>query len=92
MEVEDEGHASMQRLVCASEMRQDQAGQDRCTDLGSLAYEDSNDNKVFHRHGSIYNNFKEEVEVDVLWKKIDIMFEKKNVVKRVSIFRKIMRL
>ena len=41
---------------------------------------------------SLYNNFGEETEADVLWKKIDVMFENKNAVNKVSIFRKIMRL
>ena len=41
---------------------------------------------------SVYNNFGEETEADVLWKKIDVMFENKNVVNRVSVFRKIVRL
>ena len=41
---------------------------------------------------SLYNNFGEEIEVDVLWKTIGIMFENKNVVNRVSVFRKIVRL
>ena len=41
---------------------------------------------------SLYNNFNEETKVDVLWKKIGIMFENRNVVNRVTIFRKIVRL
>ena len=41
---------------------------------------------------SLYNNFNEETKVDVLWKKIGFMFENKNTVNRVSIFRKIVRL
>ena len=41
---------------------------------------------------SMYNNFDEEIDVDVLWKKIRFMFKNKNVVKRVSIFREIVRL
>ena len=41
---------------------------------------------------SIYNNLGEEIEADVLWKKIGVMFENKNGVNKVSIFRKIMRL
>ena len=41
---------------------------------------------------SLYNNFDEETDVDVLWKKVDVMFEKKNVVNRVSVLQKIMRL
>ena len=40
----------------------------------------------------LYNNLDEETKVDVLWKKIDVMFENKNVVNRVSIFRRIVRL
>ena len=39
---------------------------------------------------SLYNNFN--VEADVPWKKIGVMFENKNVVNRVSVFRKIVRL
>ena len=41
---------------------------------------------------SPYHNFNEETKAGVLWKKIDIMFENKNVVNKVSILRKIMRL
>ena len=41
---------------------------------------------------SLYNNFHDENKVDVLWEKIDIMFEDKNAIIRVSIFRKIVRL
>ena len=41
---------------------------------------------------SLYNNFNEENKADVVWEKIDIMFENKNVVNRVSVFQKIMRL
>ena len=41
---------------------------------------------------SLYNNFNEETKVDVLWKRIRFMIENKNVVNRISIFRKIMRL
>ena len=41
---------------------------------------------------SLYNNFNEENKVDVLWKKIGTMFENKNTMNRVSIFRKIVRL
>ena len=40
---------------------------------------------------SLYNNFNDETEADVLWKKIESMFETKNALNRVSIFRKIMR-
>ena len=41
---------------------------------------------------SLYKNFNEETKADVMWKKINVMFENKNVVKRVSIFQKIVRL
>ena len=41
---------------------------------------------------SLYNNFNEETEADVLWKKTRFMFENKNVVSRVSIFKRIVRL
>ena len=40
----------------------------------------------------LYNNFDEEMSADVLWKKISVMFENKNVMNRVSIFQKIVRL
>ena len=36
---------------------------------------------------SLYNNFNEETNVDVLWEKTDIMLQNKNVDNRVSIFR-----
>ena len=39
-------------------------------------------------HMSLYNNFNQEIDVDVLWKKIEFMFENKNAVNRVSVFRK----
>ena len=41
---------------------------------------------------SLYNNFNEEKNVDVLWEKIGVMFENKNVVNKVSVFREIVRL
>ena len=41
---------------------------------------------------SLYNNFIEETNADVLWKKIDVVFENKNVINRVSVFWKIVRL
>ena len=41
---------------------------------------------------SLYNNFDEETDANVLWKKIDVMFENKNVVNRVLVFRKMVRL
>ena len=41
---------------------------------------------------SLCNNFNEETEADILWKKINVMFENKNAVSRVSVFRKIVRL
>ena len=40
----------------------------------------------------LYNNFNKENKPDELWEKIDIMLENKNVIHRVSVFRKIMRL
>ena len=41
---------------------------------------------------SLYNNINKETDVEVLWKKIEFMFENKNTVNRVSIFWKIVRL
>ena len=41
---------------------------------------------------SLYKNFNEETKVGVLWKKIGFMFENKNAINRVSVFRKIVRL
>ena len=41
---------------------------------------------------SLYNNFNEETKADVLWKKMDAMFENKNIVNRVSVLREIVRL
>ena len=41
---------------------------------------------------SLYNDFNEENKAHELWEKIGIMLENKNVVNRVSIFRKIARL
>ena len=41
---------------------------------------------------SLYNNFNEENKAHELWEKIDIILENKNVVNRVSVFRKIVRL
>ena len=41
---------------------------------------------------SLYNNFNEETKVNALWMKIGFMFENKNVVNRVSVCRKIVRL
>ena len=39
---------------------------------------------------SLYNNFDDDFKADVLWKKIESMFETKNGLNRVeSIFRKI---
>ena len=41
---------------------------------------------------SLYTNFNEQNNVDALWEKIGVMFENKNTVNRVSIFRKIVTL
>ena len=41
---------------------------------------------------SLYNDFNEENKARVLWEKIGIMLENKNVVNRVSVLRKIVRL
>ena len=41
---------------------------------------------------SLYNNFNEENKSHELWEKINIMLENKNVVNRVLVFRKIVRL
>ena len=41
---------------------------------------------------SLYNNFDEEKDVYVLWKKIGFMFENKSTLNKVSILRKIVRL
>ena len=41
---------------------------------------------------TLYNNFNEEKKAHELWEKIDIILENKNVVNRVSVFRKIVRL
>ena len=43
-------------------------------------------------HMSLYNNFSEETKTYVLWKKIGVMFENKNTVNRVLVFKKIVRL
>ena len=40
---------------------------------------------------SFYNNFNEENKAHELWEKIGIMLENKNVVNRVSVFQKIVR-
>ena len=49
--------------------------------------------RCFNIDMSLYNNFNEENKADVLnWEKIRVMFENKNIVNRVSVFRKIMRL
>ena len=41
---------------------------------------------------SLYNKFNEKTEVDVLWKKFGFMFKNKNVVNKVSVFKRIIRL
>ena len=41
---------------------------------------------------SLYNNFNEESKAHELWEKIGIMFQNKNVVNQVSVFRKLVRL
>ena len=41
---------------------------------------------------SLYNNLNEKTDTDVLCKKIGFMFENKNAVNRVSVFRKIVKL
>ena len=41
---------------------------------------------------SLYNNFNEENKADILWEKIGTMFENKDDVNRVSVFRKIVSL
>ena len=52
--------------------------------MGSVASEVGHIYKLIYRH--------DENKGDVLWEKIGIMFENKNVVNRVSVFRKIVRL
>ena len=41
---------------------------------------------------SLYNNFDEDTNTNVLWNKIGFMFENKATVNKVSVFRKIVRL
>ena len=41
---------------------------------------------------SLYNNFNDETDPDVMCKKIGTMFETNNALNRVSVFRKILRL
>ena len=41
---------------------------------------------------SLYHNFNEENKADVLSEKIDIMFETKNVINKVTVFKNIVRL
>ena len=41
---------------------------------------------------SLYNNFNEENKAHELWEKLDIMLENKNVVNRVLVLQKIVRL
>ena len=41
---------------------------------------------------SLYNNFDEAINTDLLWKKIEFMIENKNAMNRVSVFREIVRL
>ena len=41
---------------------------------------------------SLYNNFNEETKADVLRKKIEFMFENKNIINRVLVFKKIVGL
>ena len=90
MEIEDERHACVQRYVVADAVWERQTRQDRCIDMGSHASEGSCIHKFIDM--SLYNNFNEEAEADVFWKKIGFMFENKNAVNRVSVFRKIVKL
>ena len=41
---------------------------------------------------SLYNNFNEETNVEVRWKKVGFMFENTNAMHRVSVFKNIIRL
>ena len=41
---------------------------------------------------SLYNNFREEADADFFCKKIGIMFENKNTMNRVPVFKKIVRI
>ena len=41
---------------------------------------------------SLYNNCNKETNVEVLWNKIESMFENKNVVNKFLVLRKIVRL
>ena len=89
MEVEDEGHVGGQRSLAAGAVQRWKTRKERCTDLRGDAFEDNGIHPMLHRHG-LYNNFNEENKA--LWEKINIMLENKNVVNRVSVFRKIVRL
>ena len=80
----------MLRLMVASTVREKQAWQDRCLDLGGHASE-GNIHEMFIDM-SLYNNFDEAINTDLLWKKIEFMIENKNAMNRVSVFREIVRL
>ena len=41
---------------------------------------------------SLYNNFNDETEADVIWKKIETIFKMKNTLNRVFVFGRIVRL
>ena len=91
MEVEDEGHARVQRFMVVGAILQYEAKQDRCINLGSHALKVVAYIRCFINK-NLYNNFDEETCVDILWRKIRFMFENKNTINRVVVFKKIVRL
>ena len=83
-------------LVCNDMWLPIQYSQDKLDKINALTWEAMHLKVVAYIrcfiNMSLHNNFDNETQVDVLCKKIGSMFEKKNDLYRVSVFRKIVRL
>ena len=53
VEVKNEGDACVQRPLAAGAVQREKVRQDRCIDLGSVAFRGGSVHKVFYRHDSI---------------------------------------
>ena len=64
---------------------------ERCINFGNNASK----NNIIHSYFIdmiLYNNFGDETKANELWRKIETMFQTKNDLNRVSVFRKLVRL
>ena len=82
----------MQGLAVARTTWYEQTREHRCFDLGSNASKNNIIRMLFFIHMSLHNNFSDETKANELWRKIENMFQTKNALKRVSVFRKLVKL